>query len=203
MTGQSFAFVAADTEDARLALAKLSRRYRAVTPEEADIIVALGGDGFMLETLHRSLERGVPIYGMNCGTVGFLLNAYGEDDLPRRLAAAVPIRLHPLRMRARTMDGSEVAALALNEVSLLRESRQAAKIAIRIDPVYGKAQDGQPRVFNIVARNNAPGDRYIQSATLNGKPLNRCWLDHTEIVAGGILELVLGPEPNKQWGVEK
>jgi NAD+ kinase len=133
--GQSFAFVAADSEDARLALAKLGRRYAAVPPEQADIIVALGGDGFMLETLHRFLERGVPIYGMNCGTVGFLLNAYGEDDLPARLAAAAPIRLHPLRMRARTMAGAEVTALALNEVSLLRESRQAAKIAIRIDGV--------------------------------------------------------------------
>jgi NAD+ kinase len=135
VTGQSFAFVAADTDDARLALAKLSRRYVPVPPESADVIVALGGDGFMLETLHRFLERGVPIYGMNCGTVGFLLNAYGEEDLPARLAAATPIRVHPLAMRARTIAGDEVRALALNEVALLRESRQAAKIAVRIDGV--------------------------------------------------------------------
>jgi NAD+ kinase len=135
VTGKSFAFVAADTEDARLALANLGRRYRTVPPEEADIIVALGGDGFMLETLHRFIERGVPIYGMNCGTVGFLLNAYSEENLLARLAAATPIRVHPLAMRARTMTGEEVKALALNEVSLLREARQAAKIAIRIDGV--------------------------------------------------------------------
>jgi len=133
VTDRSFAFVAADSDDARIALAQLTRRYGGGTPDDADIIVALGGDGFMLETLHRYIGRRVPIYGMNCGTVGFLLNNYDEGDLPARLAAAVPIELHPLAMRARTTSGATVDAVAINEVSLLRETRQAAKIAIRVD----------------------------------------------------------------------
>ena len=133
VTDRSFAFVAADGDDARIALAQLTRRYGGVAPDSAEIIVALGVDGFMLETLHRFLDRRVPIYGMNCGTVGFLLNNYGDGDLPARLAAATPVQLHPLAMRARTVGGATVDAVAINEVSLLREARQAAKIAIRVD----------------------------------------------------------------------
>jgi NAD+ kinase len=133
VTDRSFAFVAADSDDARLALAQLTRRYAGVAPDSAEIIVALGGDGFMLETLHRFMDRRVPIYGMNCGTVGFLLNNYGDADLPARLAAATPVELHPLAMRARTVTGATVDAVAINEVSLLREARQAAKIAVRVD----------------------------------------------------------------------
>ena len=131
----TFAFVAADTDDARAALARLRRQYGSTALEQADVIVALGGDGFMLETLHRYLDRDVPIFGMNCGTVGFLMNRYGEAELPARLAAAQRVRLHPLAMTARTVAGREARALAINEVSLLRQTRQAAKIAIRIDGV--------------------------------------------------------------------
>ncbi len=133
MRVEKVAFLAAEGEAAQSALARLRHRYGHVAPEQADVIVALGGDGFMLETLHRHIDQGVPIYGMNRGTVGFLMNIYREDELIERLGKAEPETLYPLRMRARTMDGTEQEALAINEVSLLRETRQAAKIRIRID----------------------------------------------------------------------
>jgi len=135
MTQPSFAFVASDVEEAQDALARLEARYPTAPHDRADVVVALGGDGFMLETLHRYMERQVPIYGMNCGTVGFLMNQYDEDDLPERLAKAVKVTLHPLAMAATTVDGRKIEARAINEVSLLRESRQAAKLRISIDGV--------------------------------------------------------------------
>lgn len=135
MTRPSFALVASDTPEAAAAKARLEARYDTADVEKAQIIVALGGDGFMLETLHRFMERAVPIYGMNCGTVGFLMNMFDEEGLADRVAAAQPVTLHPLRMRADTVDGKTSEALAINEVSLLRESRQAAKIGISIDGV--------------------------------------------------------------------
>jgi NAD+ kinase len=107
--------------------------YGQADPEECDVIVALGGDGFMLETMHRFIDQAVPIYGMNRGTVGFLLNAYSAENLPRRLQRAQIVRLHPLIMTAETSDGVRHQALAINEVSLHRESRQAAKLRIRVD----------------------------------------------------------------------
>lgn len=133
MTFSSIAFVAAETETAKAALARLEARYAPVPPEEADLIVALGGDGFMLETLHRFVALGVPIFGMNRGSVGFLMNVYREHGLIERLSKAERVVLHPLRMTARTSSGEEIEALAINEVSLLRETRQAAKLRIRID----------------------------------------------------------------------
>jgi len=105
MIQPSFALVASDTEEAQTARQRLEARYKTVPPEQADVIVALGGDGLMLETLHESIDRGVPIYGMNRGTVGFLMNSYHEDDLPERLARAEKATLHPLRMEARSLDG--------------------------------------------------------------------------------------------------
>jgi NAD+ kinase len=129
------AFLAADSNEARRAMARLIKRYSHVQPEEADIIVALGGDGMMLETLHRFMGRGTAIYGMNRGTIGFLMNQYSENDLPSRLAAAQLVKLHPLAMTARTLSGKTIKAHAINEVALLRETRQAAKIAISIDGV--------------------------------------------------------------------
>ena len=98
-------------------------------------MVALGGDGLMLETLHDSIDRGVPIYGMNRGTVGFLMNEFSEADLPARLARADPVDLHPLRMTTLSTDGVSAEALAINEVSLFRESRMAAHIRIIVDGV--------------------------------------------------------------------
>ncbi len=135
MPRQSFAFTAADTDEAGAALARLRKRYSTVAPEQADAIVALGGDGFMLETLHRFLTRGVPIYGMNCGTVGFLMNGFEEERLPERLEKADEVTLFPLAMVARTVKDKVREALAINEVSLLRETRQAAKIQIRVDGI--------------------------------------------------------------------
>jgi NAD+ kinase len=116
------AAVAAETEPAQAALGELRRLYPCVEPERAEVIVPLGGDGFMLETLHRFLPRGVPIYGMHRGSVGFLMNAYRRAGLYERLAAAQPVVLHPLEMTARDEHGGHHRALAFNEVSLLRES---------------------------------------------------------------------------------
>jgi hypothetical protein len=127
------ALVAAETEEAQEALERLGTRYATVPFEEAEVIVALGGDGLMLETLHASIERCPPIYGMNRGTVGFLMNEFAEDDLPARLARAEQVTLHPLRMKTRAADGTETEALAINEVSLLREGRQSAHIRISVD----------------------------------------------------------------------
>jgi NAD+ kinase len=132
---KSFAFVAAATEEAQTALGRLQKAYGPHDPDKADIVVALGGDGFMLETLHRFIDRAVPIFGMNCGTIGFLMNRYNEEGLPERLASAHKERLHPLLMVAKTMGGKTVRAHAINEVSLLRQTRQAAKIGIRVDGV--------------------------------------------------------------------
>jgi len=134
-------FVAAASEDAQAALAAMCRRHKDVGADDADIVVALGGDGFMLQTLHNFLERKKPIYGMNLGSVGFLMNEYREEDLEQRLAAAESALLHPLRMRAAGKHGV-TEALAFNEVSLLRETRQAAKIRILVD--------GKPRIAELI-----------------------------------------------------
>lgn len=133
-------FVASEADAAREALERLTRRYGAIAIEDADIVVALGGDGFMLETLHAQMARGKPIYGMNRGTIGFLLNDYAESGLIERLQRAVTVELHPLRMTATTAAGLIVDALAINEVSLLREGRQAAKLEIAIDGVVRLAE---------------------------------------------------------------
>lgn len=126
-------FVAAENSEAAVAHAALTQRYGHVPANRADVIVALGGDGFMIETLHRFMSRSVPIYGMNRGTVGFLMNAYREENLVERIAAAERTPLHPLRMRTTCTDGSMVGGLAINEVSLLRETRFAANLKITID----------------------------------------------------------------------
>jgi NAD+ kinase len=131
----SVAFVAADTEPAQTARAELAERYGSTPVEQADLIVALGGDGFMLETLHRCLARNVPIYGMHRGTVGFLMNEFRPDGLIDRLCRAQPVKLHPLSMTAHQQSGKVCHALAINEVSLLRQARQAAKIRIRVDGI--------------------------------------------------------------------
>jgi NAD+ kinase len=126
-------FLAAPTVLAAESRARLVSRHGDCPPEEAQVIVALGGDGFMLETLHRILGREIPVYGMNCGSVGFLMNPFSEEGLPQRLARAQPAVLHPLRMHAVTAAARTEEALALNEVSLLRQLRQGAKIRITID----------------------------------------------------------------------
>jgi NAD+ kinase len=127
------AFTAAATDIAAAAQARLTALYGNADSREADVIVALGGDGLMLECLHRALGGNRPVYGMNCGSVGFLMNEYQEADLPGRITRAQSSLLHPLRMHAVTAAGAVEEAVALNEVSLLRQLRQAAKIRITID----------------------------------------------------------------------
>jgi NAD+ kinase len=129
------AFRAAPTVEAGRALEALEERYGRHPPEQADVIVPLGGDGFMLETLHAHLALAKPIYGMNLGTVGFLLNSYDAEDVPSRIERAQRVTLYPLRMRASLRDGSAVEAIGINEVSIYRESRQAAQLSVAIDGV--------------------------------------------------------------------
>ncbi|MDX2288582.1 MAG: NAD kinase [Hyphomicrobiaceae bacterium] len=127
------AFVASDVPEAGEALLRLAHRYGNVPVTEAEAVVALGGDGLMLQTLHRFMNDRIPIYGMNRGSVGFLMNEYKEDDLISRLRAARIQRIHPLAMRAHDRTGRAHKALAINEVSLFRERYQAAKLKISID----------------------------------------------------------------------
>jgi NAD+ kinase len=127
------AFVAAATPQARDAKKALEKRYNGTTPAEADIIVALGGDGLMLQTLHRNIRRGTPIFGMNLGTVGFLLNTYRASSLTSRLKKAREVTLTPLRMLATNTHGHKREVIAINEVSLFRSSRQTARVGISVD----------------------------------------------------------------------
>lgn len=127
------AFAASDRPEAQTARARLAARYGSADREAADVIVALGGDGFMLETLHTVLDRGTPVFGMNRGSVGFLMNEYSEDALPERIARAGRTVIHPLQMDAWTESGQVQSGLAINEVSLLRQTRQSAKLRISVD----------------------------------------------------------------------
>jgi NAD+ kinase len=136
------AFLASQTADAQAALATLSSRHGQCEPEEADVLCALGGDGFMLQTLHRHGALAKPVFGMKLGSVGFLMNHYREDGLLGRIANAEPAVLRPLEMVARTESGATVGSLAYNEVSLLRQTRQAAQIAIDLN--------GQTRLDELV-----------------------------------------------------
>jgi NAD+ kinase len=130
---ERIAFIASDHQEAREALVRLTQRYGNVAPHRADAIVALGGDGLMLQTLHRHMDDRIPIYGMNRGSVGFLMNEYHEDDLLDRLERAEVSRIHPLAMVAQTGGGEDYKGLAINEVSLFRQTYQAAKLRISVD----------------------------------------------------------------------
>ena len=127
------AFTASHAPVAQTARATLIGRYGDVPMDEAEVIVALGGDGFMLQTLHDTQELAAPVYGMNRGTIGFLMNTYSESDLRDRLAAAEEAVINPLVMDATHVDGRTSRALALNEVALLRAGPQAAKLQITVD----------------------------------------------------------------------
>jgi NAD+ kinase len=130
---EKIAFLASRAKVAEDARAALSAVHGHVEPDEADVIVALGGDGFMLQTLHATEALRAPVYGMNCGTIGFMMNEYSETRLPERLAAAVEEVINPLHMRAIGSDGTVVEALAINEVALIRAGSQAAKLRISVD----------------------------------------------------------------------
>jgi NAD+ kinase len=129
----TIAFLSSGAKEAEEALERLTRLYGDVPPEDADVIVALGGDGLMLQTLHGTMDAPKPIYGMNRGSVGFLMNEYSEHGLRERLAAAQPSVIHPLVMNACDIRGVETTARAINEVSLLRQTFQAAKLRIEVD----------------------------------------------------------------------
>ncbi len=136
------AFLASQTPDAQAALSAMTQRHGQHEPAEADVLCALGGDGFMLQTLHRHGSLGKPVFGMKLGTVGFLMNHHECDDLLERIDKAEPAVLHPLEMVAETESGATIGSLAYNEVSLLRQTRQAAQIAIELN--------GQTRLDELV-----------------------------------------------------
>ncbi len=127
------AFVASPTPDAQESLVTLTRLYRSADASEADVIVALGGDGLMLQTLHRFIGGTKPVYGMNRGSVGFLMNEFRPDGLIERLQAAQRSVVHPLLMEVRDAEGRSQRAHAINEVSMLRQTHQAAKLRVEID----------------------------------------------------------------------
>ena len=137
------AFVASPIAEAQEARARLAARYGDTKPGDAEIIVALGGDGLMLQTLHRFMTSGKPIYGMHRGTVGFLMNEFSEERLPERLGEAHKTQIHPLLMRAVDAHGNSHEARAINEVSLFRQKYQAARLRILID--------GKERLTELVA----------------------------------------------------
>ena len=130
---EQIAFVASPIPVAQKARARLVKRYGNVSPAKADVVVALGGDGLMLQTLHKFMQSGKPIYGMHRGTIGFLMNDFNEKNLPERINAAETALIHPLVMRARDIAGRSHEHYAINEVSLFRQSYQAARLRILID----------------------------------------------------------------------
>ena len=133
MTTPRIHFVASRVQPAEEAAAVMQKRYGQYDVNEAEVIVALGGDGFMLRTLHRVIQNDAPVFGMKIGNIGFLMNRYSEDDLLQRLADARPVSLNPLRMEVQTESGTETSALAINEISLLRQTNQAAHIRILVN----------------------------------------------------------------------
>ena len=132
---EHIAIVSADSPAARSAHRELTHKYPSKPPTDADVIVALGGDGFMLQTIHDFITHGKPVFGMNRGSVGFMMNPYSSHDLLSRIRAAEVARLHPLRMIAHLASGDRVQLHAMNEVSMLRQTRQAAKLRVHIDDV--------------------------------------------------------------------
>ncbi|GBR10879.1 MULTISPECIES: NAD kinase [Asaia] len=130
---ERIAFLASPTEIAQKARAKLVESYGDALLDEAEVVVCLGGDGFLLEVLHKVAEHGIPAYGLNCGSVGFLLNTVSDEDLVTRLTRAQASELHPLRMKAVGRDGTRHEGIAFNDVFLFRQTRQAVKIRIEVD----------------------------------------------------------------------
>jgi NAD+ kinase len=176
----SVAFVASDTPEAREAEARLQKRYDNVPAETADVLVALGGDGLMLQTLHRFMGTAKPIYGMNRGSVGFLMNEFSEDDLVERLEAAHRSVVHPLLMIAETKDGGRHQARAINEVSMLRQTHQIAKLRITVD---GKVRMAELVADGILVATPAGSTAYNFSANGPILPLNTPLLALTPLSA--------------------
>jgi len=129
----AMAFLASEHPGSREAVAELTRAYGCVSPREADVLVVLGGDGFMLHTLHEHVDLGLPVFGMRLGEVGFLMNRYAPEHLPERIAQARQVELTPLAMQASDINGRKHRAVAINEVSLLRQTNQAAHLKILVN----------------------------------------------------------------------
>lgn len=172
-------FLASDRPEAQEARTRLIARY-GDAGDEAQVIVALGGDGFMLETLHGALANGKPIYGMNRGSVGFLMNEFSEDGLLERIAAAERAVIHPLAMVAIDKTRKQHRALAINEVSLLRQTRQTAKLRISID---GKVRMGELVCDGVLIATPAGSTAYNLSAHGPIIPMNARVLALTPISA--------------------
>ena len=174
------AILASDAPEAIAAAEILRDQYGDAPPAEADVIVALGGDGLMLQALHRFMSSGKPIYGMNRGSVGFLMNEYRTDDLLQRIAAAKTETIRPLTMQVTTADGEQACAHAINEVSLLRQSYQAAKLRLSID---GKVRLEELSCDGILVATPAGSTAYNLSAHGPIIPINAPLLALTPISA--------------------
>ena len=175
---EKIAFVASEVGEAQDALKRLSAEYGSAPPPEADAIVALGGDGLMLQTLHKYISTGKPIYGMNRGSVGFLMNEYAEDGLVERIWNSERSVIHPLAMTTVDIHGERQDALAINEVSLLRQTSQVAKLRISVD--------GHPRMDELIADGvliATPAGSTAYNLSANGPilPLNATLLALTPI----------------------
>ncbi len=178
LSSDQIAFVASSAPDAQEALKRLRHHYGSVPPDQARVIVALGGDGLMLQTLHRFMESGTPIYGMNKGSVGFLMNEFSESNLLERIEAAEEAIIHPLVMVATDAHGKVHTARAINEVSLLRQSYQAAKLELSVD--------GTPRLEELICDGvlvATPAGSTAYNLSANGPilPLNATLLALTPI----------------------
>ncbi|GHH56395.1 MULTISPECIES: NAD kinase [Gammaproteobacteria] len=170
-------FLASNAPPAQQARGQLVARYGDHSAEEADVLCALGGDGFMLQTLHRHGAAGKPVFGMKLGSIGFLMNQYREDDLFERLQRAEPANLRPLEMLAQTESGTTTGSLAYNEVSLLRQTRQAAHLSVDLN--------GQTRIDELI------GDGVLVSTPAGSSAYN--YSAHGPILPLGSHTLALTP----------
>lgn len=191
MTYEKIACVADRSEQSQNMLITLQKKYDLIVEEDdigdADVIIALGGDGFMLHTLHYYLDHNIPVYGMNCGTVGFLMNQCKEEHLQEHLAKAEKSVLRPLEMQVRTLDDKEHLAIAINEVSLLRETYQAANIKVTID---GEVRIEELVCDGVLLATSAGSTAYNMSVAGPVIPLN-----------AGILALTpISPFRPRRWG---
>src|SRR5476651_140217 len=175
---ERIAFVASPIPESQKARARLVKRYGIFSPAKADVVVALGGDGLMLQTLHKFMQSGKPIYGMHRGTVGFLMNDFNETNLVQRINAAETALIHPLVMRARDVSGRIHEHHAINEVSLFRQSYQAARLRIRID---GKERLAELTADGVMLATPAGSTAYNLSAQGPIIPINAPLLALTPI----------------------
>lgn len=174
----AISFLSSGTPEADAAYGQLVGRYGQNRPEDADVLVALGGDGLMLQVLHKTMTWRKPIYGMNRGTVGFLMNEYSDADLTERLAAAESSIVHPLLMSTQCVDGSTATARAINEVYMWRQSYQAAKLRLMID---GKERMAELIADGLMVATPAGSTAYNLSANGPILPLNAPLLALTPI----------------------